>query len=404
MSAKNMIYDVVVVGGGPVGSIAARYAAQNDANVLLLEEHASIGTPVQCTGLLSTRALEECGIAPMNDFVYNSVRGAFVYSPAGVCLPIDGGRTKAYVVSRKIFDRKLVSLAADRGVNILLRAKVVGLTTSNTIQKLDVIQLGRRITICAKVVIAADGVKSQVAHYAGLGRVKRILSGMQIEAPYSSPDPDFVELFPGSPAPGFFAWTVPLSADISRIGVAVEPGSKHLACEYLERLIRQNGHIHKRMGTGELDLVTGGIPIGPLEQTYTTGVLIAGDAAGQVKPTSGGGIYTGAVCARIAGEVAASAALKNDVSARYLKRYQERWKAAIGKELAIGMRIHDITGRMSDTKLSSLIDSMNDPAVLKMITEYGDMDRPSILIKKMLDPRNSRIFIPIARTFTKALL
>ena len=91
-----MNYDVVVVGAGPVGSTAARYAALNGAKVLLLEEHPSIGSPVSCTGLLSTRAVAECELKPSEDFVFNSVRGVFVYAPDGQCLPIDGKQTKAY--------------------------------------------------------------------------------------------------------------------------------------------------------------------------------------------------------------------------------------------------------------------------------------------------------------------
>ena len=100
-----MKYDVVVVGAGPVGSTAARHAALNGAKVLLLEEHASIGSPVGCTGLLSTRAVAECGLKPSDEFVFNSVRGAFVHAPDGQCLPIDGKQTRAHVVSRKNFDR-----------------------------------------------------------------------------------------------------------------------------------------------------------------------------------------------------------------------------------------------------------------------------------------------------------
>ncbi|WP_370575275.1 NAD(P)/FAD-dependent oxidoreductase, partial [Methanomethylovorans sp.] len=93
----NTDYDVVVVGAGPVGSTAARYAVKHGARVLMIEEHASIGSPIGCTGLLSKRALEECGVEPLNTFVLNKVRGAFVHSMDGNCLPIDGRETKAYV-------------------------------------------------------------------------------------------------------------------------------------------------------------------------------------------------------------------------------------------------------------------------------------------------------------------
>lgn len=399
-----MIYDVVVVGAGPTGSTAARYAAKYGAKVLMIEEHSSIGTPVECTGLLSTRAVAECDVAPDNDFVLNSVRGAFVHSPNGTCLPIDGRKTKAYVVSRKMFDRTLVSMAVDSGAELMLKGRVTGLQEKDGMQVLSVMHMGRPTNIKARVVIGADGVKSNIARYAGLGRVDRILSGVQIEAPYRSKDDNFVELFVGSNAPGFFAWTVPVSEDISRIGLAVEPGNEQNAINYLKGVLSSNPHVSSRHSRCMLDLVVGGIPIGPLKRTYRNGVLIAGDAAGQVKPTSGGGIYTGAACARIAGEVAAKAVHDGDVSGERLSSYEKRWQAELGRELGIGMRIHDFVGGLNDNQLDDLIASMNNPAILEMITKYGDMDHPSILIRKLLNPMNSRHLIGVCRAFAKAVL
>ncbi|MDA0525319.1 geranylgeranyl reductase family protein [Methanococcoides alaskense] len=399
-----MIYDVVVVGAGPTGSTAARYAAMAGAKVLIIEEHASIGSPVECTGLLSTRAVSECDVRPEDDFVLNSVRGAFVHSPDGTCLPIDGKRTKAYVVSRKIFDRHLVSLAVDTGAELMLKGRVTGIQQKDGIQLLSVIHMGKMITVRSKIIIGADGVKSNVARYTGLGKVDRILSGVQTEALYNSNDTDFVELFVGSQAPGFFAWTVPVNERISRIGLAVEPGNEHNAINYLRNIVNKNERLAGNCTSSMLDLVVGGIPIGPLKRTYSDGVLIAGDAAGQVKPTSGGGIYTGAVCAKIAGQVAAEAVSEENLSANRLKEYESRWKAALGRELRTGMRIHDFMGGLTDKELDDLIGSMNNNAILELITKYGDMDHPSILIKKLLNPMNSRHLIGVFRAFAKAVL
>ncbi len=399
-----MQYDVVVVGAGPVGATAARYAALNGASVLLIEEHASVGSPVGCTGLLSTRAILECDVKPTNDFVLNSVRGAHVYSPDGNCLPIDGGKTKAYVVSRKMFDRKLVKMAVDAGVDVSIKTRAVGLDRSKRLQKLSVLQDGVSKTITSNVIIGADGVRSNIAQMSGLGRVQKVLSGIQIEASYSSNDTDFVELFMGSQAPGFFAWAVPVSDKISRIGLAVSPGNESHAVQYLNNLLNSNQKISARYGGGALDIVYGGIPLGPLEKTAADGVVIVGDAAGQVKPTSGGGVYTGVACAKIAGEVAALAAIEEDASGDRLNEYDKRWRAKLGRELGIGMKIHDFMGGLSDAELDDLLGSMNTPAILDMITEYGDMDHPSILIKKLLSPTNSRQMMNVFWAFAKAVL
>jgi len=424
-----MKYDVVVVGAGPVGSTAARYAAMNGAKVLLLEEHSSIGSPVGCTGLLSTRAVEECELRPSDEFTFNSVRGAFVHAPDGQCLPIDGKKTKAYVVSRKNFDRNLAIMAVEEGVELSLKTRAVGLEKENSDTgagvkgngsgnenrknypvKLKLLSNGKPETISTSVVIGTDGVKSRIASYAGLGKPARILPGIQIEAPYASDDSDFVELFPGSSAPGLFAWTVPLNEKVSRIGLALDPV---LACKsgpgensplfYLEKLLCSNPHIKARYSGGMLDFVVGGIPVGPQGRTFSDGILLAGDAAGQAKPTSGGGVYTGAFAAKIAGKIAAEAALEGDNSARRLSEYDRLWRKGLARELEIGMKIHDYMGKLEDNQLNELIGSLNTPSILNTITEYGDMDHPSVLMRKLIFSGNSLRLMKAFGTFLKAL-
>lgn len=396
-----MKYDVVVVGAGPSGSIAARYAALNGAKVLMIEEHQSIGSPVGCTGLLSTRAVSECDLEPSDDFVFNSVQGAFVYSPDGTRLPIGGSQTKAYVVSRKIFDRKLAQIAAEAGVDILLRTRAVGIENSFRIQKLHVLKEGVSETIEANVVIGADGVRSNISKMTGLGNVKKIISGIQIDGLYQSRNSDFVEVFPGSCAPGFFAWSVPISNNISRIGLGTTETD---AIQYLNRFLTSNPEVSRRYGGSVIDFVVGGIPVGLLDKTFTDGVIVVGDAAGQVKPTSGGGIYPGAVCAKIAGEVAAKSAIKGDSSENNLSEYEKRWKSCIGRELDIGMKIHEFVGGLEDRGLNELISSMNNPRMLDTITKYGDMDHPSVLVKKMLHPSNSKSVLKVCWSLAKIVI
>lgn len=373
-----MKYDVVVVGAGPSGSIAARYAAKNGARTLLIEEHASIGSPVECTGLISTAALRESEAGEGN-FLLSRLKGAFVYSPRGEELQVRGKDVKAYVIDRKMFDRVLMGKAIDEGVDVRLKTRFTGIINRNGGGvKISAVSSGENIEIKAGIVIAADGIQGSVGRAAGFGRCDKFLSGIQFEAPYSAKDPEYVEIFTGNDlAPGFFGWAVPFDG-MARIGLAKNM-TGHPARYHLEKLLR-HPVVASRYKDSRIEHVVGGIPLGPPPKTAKDGVILVGDAAGQVKPTSGGGIYMGAVCAKIAGEVAAKTSRNETV----VEEYEKRWRNAVGRELAMGMRIHKSLGKMNDEDLNEFITYLNRPQILDAITEYGDMDHPSILIQKLI--------------------
>ncbi len=386
-----MNYDVVVVGAGPAGAIAAKYAAMNGAITLLIEEHASVGSPVQCTGLISTAALMECEIGEGN-FVLAKMRGAFVYAPNCEELKVEGKDIKAYVIDRKIFDRALVEQSLDAGVDLLLRTRFTGMERG----KISVNSNGEKKDIHADIVIGADGIQSSVGRAAGLLRCEKFLSGIQFEAPYDAKDPEFVEIFTGNEiVPGFFAWAVPFKG-FARIGLATTYAP---ATNYLEKLLKHPVVASRYMGS-RTEIVMGGIPLGAPGKTATEDVMLVGDAAGQVKPTSGGGIYMGAVCARIAGEVAARASRKE----AKLSEYEKRWRGTIGRELGIGMRIHKSIGKLSDESLNEFIAFLNKPEVREVITEHGDMDRPSILLQQLVSRGDKRLLIKLLGVAFKTVL
>lgn len=397
-------YDVAVVGAGPSGSIAARYAAGTGARTLIIEEHSAAGSPVQCTGLVSSATFEECEMSS-GPWIYLEVKGARIYAPDGTGIHVGGDKVRAYVIDRKIFDRLLLKKAAEAGAHVRIRTKVLGLADSPGRKVLRVVTRGRVSEISARVIIGADGVQGSIGRWSGLGRVQKMLCGVQIETVYEVARTDQVEVFLGSDAPGFFAWAVPVNENTARIGLCIDPAiTKLTAYEHLRLFLQSNPVMVKRAGPGCSDLLVGCIPLGPQPCTVTDGIILTGDAAGQVKPTSGGGVYMGAICAKIAGDVAGRAALEGDTSHSRLMEYDRLWREAVGRELGVGMRIHQAFGRLDDDDFNELTRFFGQPDVLELINAYGDMDHPSILAGKLLTKTKARYMLGVARAVLKVIM
>lgn len=369
-----MRYDVAVVGAGPAGSMAAKYAAKYGASTILLEEHPSIGSPVQCTGLLSTRAIYECELSPSPEFSLKEITGAFAYSPSGIEVPVIGGEVKAYVVNRSIFDRAAAEQAIDMGVEVMVRASCR--TIAGNVLK--VLHEGHPIEIQAGAVILAEGVGGRLSRSLGIKAPARVLSGAQVEAVYESAREDFVEVFAGSWAPGLFAWAVPTGDNLARVGLCARDN----AWPRLQKLIKEHPIVSRRYRIQAGDLVVGGVPLGPPPCTLAPGVLVVGDAAAQVKPTSGGGVYLGALCAKIAGRIAAEAVLENNLDR--LDEYEKCWRSEIESEISLGMRANRALESLDDQELDNVFETLKDPRIQRLITEHGDMDHPSRLMLKLM--------------------
>jgi geranylgeranyl reductase family protein len=374
------IYDVAVVGAGPAGSMAAKYASSLGARTLLLEEHKSLGWPVQCAGLLGKRAIQESELSPQS-FTIWKVRGAKIYAPEGRALSFTADSDKAWVVDRRLFDRSLALEAVKCGADLRLSSQVRGAVIGEEGCVLTIGGESERWKAMAKVVISAEGVKARIAREAGIGQPKKTLSCAQIESSFRVDDPDNVELYLGNNlSPGLFGWVIPTGEDVARIGLCTELD----AFSSLSRLLEKDVIRERVVGT-PFDLVVGGLPLGPPERTVANGIVAVGDCAGQVKPTSGGGIYPGLLCAKIAGRVAASAALEGDSSLERLAEYETLWRRSIGRELELGMWINKILNSLTDRQLDDILSYIErKPRLIRTIEEHGDIDRPSLLFRRMI--------------------
>ncbi len=380
-----MVYDVIVIGAGPAGSAAASECAKSGLTTLCIEEHGTIGYPVQCAGLLSNAAFAECQVSDRP--VLARVSGARVISDRESEILIDAKIQKAVVVDRGLLDREMAESAADSGAEFLLKTAAYGIRGTSLITR----GANGRQEIPFRLLIAADGPRSTIARIHGMPRAKTYLAGVQVDL-LCECDPRFVEIYPDA-SPDFFGWMIPAGKGRVRIGM----------CGQSEMPVRFRAFI-KKFGTNALHHVTGTLPLGLMPRTYGHRTLFAGDAAGFAKPTSGGGVYTGIRSARHAAAIA-SICCENDIfTDAALAAYEQRWKADMGWDLELGFRIFQMRQRISAREMDALIRALNDPDIIRTIVEYGDMDRPGVLVRKLLlKPAFLRCAAPLLRTGLQSL-
>ncbi|MDD1712933.1 MAG: NAD(P)/FAD-dependent oxidoreductase [Methanoregulaceae archaeon] len=360
-----MVYDVVVVGAGPAGTACARFCAESGLSVLCIEEHATIGHPVQCAGLLSRAAFEECRVSTRP--VMNRVSGARVLSGMGSELLFDAGGTKAYVVDRGALDREMAAAAAAAGAEFRVKTAFLRRGSGTIITR----GVNGHEEVPYRMLIAADGPRGCVARAVHMERPPFYLAGIQAEIPHRM-DTRFVELHPAA-SPDFFGWVIPAGSGRARVGLCGFTDARERFASFFAPF-----------GTDCIHLVTGTIPIGTMPRTYGHRTLFIGDAAGFAKPTSGGGVYTGVRSARHAAATAFRACEAGDFSDNALARYEQRWKDDFGRELALGLRFLKIRQQMSPEDVDRIIRTLDDPDIIAQIIASGDMDRPSRLLRALM--------------------
>jgi digeranylgeranylglycerophospholipid reductase len=362
-------YDCLVVGGGPIGAMAARSAASNGARVLLVEKGGTPTYPDRCTGIVSPRLLEEADLD--EGVVLRRIRGGIIHAPNGRCLRIEAADTRAVVIDRRLFNLRLLEMAQAAGVEFVPESLVTGLDNGS----ITIERNGATYQAEARVVIGADGPQSRVAAWAKLPPPGELLLGLQAIGRYEPEEHDFIEVFFDQElAPGFFAWVVPAEQGIARIGLATSQMKG--ASDFLRRFL-------KKLKLKPLKINAGLIPLGMRSQTVASGVMVVGDAAAQAKPLSGGGLYTGIVAAKLAGEVAAENALASSKEDG-LGTYEKRWRERLDRELSLGMALRRLFKNLHNPEINFIFEVLDNKALLDIVATYGDIDYPSLIIKALL--------------------
>ncbi len=366
-----MEWDLVIVGGGPVGCAVAAITSGKHPT-LIMEEHQDAGVPVQCAGLVTPRVIDMVGA---QDSVLNRISGMVLHFPGGAILRLDGKETKAVVVDRFKFDQRCMDRAVAAGAEYVTGTKFLDFEVKDDRM---VVRTDDRKDIRCKLLVGADGYKSTVSKAAGLPPPRDSVKGIECDIDDRMAEQTHVHVYLGNKvAPGFFAWKIPCG-NFTRIGLCVS--ERHgPPSGYLKSLLEAEG----LDGATRLDNYSGVIPLGTRKRTYADRVMITGDAAAMAKPLSGGGLFTGMISAECAAETALEALGKNDLSAISLSRYQSLWKERIGRELDRGYRVRKVFVRLSDKKLDDVGKLMLRPSV-REILESGDIDRPTELAPAVL--------------------
>ncbi len=357
--------DVLVIGGGPIGSYLASRLAGIGLDVLVLEKRAGLGNKVCCAGIISQECLDSFALG--NGLVLRRGNSARVFPPSGRPVGLWREKTQACIIDRAALDLVMADRARAAGADYALSSPVKDIQPGEDRVTAEIETGGRRQNLEARVAVIATGFDSRLAERAGLGKPGDFVIGAQAEVEIG--DIPEVEVYLGrETAPGFFAWLVPTSPSRGLAGLLArrKPGI------YLERLLsslRSQGKI----GLAEAEPGYRGISLRPLERTYARRVLVVGDAAGQVKPTTGGGIYFGLLAAEIAVQKLKRALEQDDLSASSLAGYEKEWKKRLGKELGVGYWARKLYERLSDRQLDRIFEIAVDNGIIEALLEDKDL-------------------------------
>ncbi|MEF8799303.1 MAG: NAD(P)/FAD-dependent oxidoreductase [Candidatus Bipolaricaulota bacterium] len=361
--------DVLIVGGGPAGAIAAEVAAAGGADALLIDKKSDLGSSSACGGLVSLETWDRLG--GKEETVLNEISGVVVHPPAGSQFELSAPGTRAYVIDRDGLNVDLLSRAKGEGVVVRPSTEIYSREGSKV--KIKLVNGSEVETLEPGIVIGADGPQSDVRRLFNLESPSKLLYAIQAEKKYKPQSSDFVEVFFGKDiAPGFFAWIIPVSEEKARIGLATTQGDK--LKQFFSRLLGKTG---QEMPD---DFHTGVIPMGVPDHSCDEAVLTVGDAAGQVKPTTGGGLYPISITSKLAGRVAVKALAGLENPSGY---YYDKWMSEVGDGLRRELLLHKVLKRVSDKKLAKLLQLLKDPKISNWVGDNGDIDHLYPLAKRM---------------------
>ncbi|MBI1952886.1 MAG: NAD(P)/FAD-dependent oxidoreductase [Candidatus Omnitrophica bacterium] len=371
----NPMFDVVVIGAGPAGNLCAYLTAKAGLSTLVLEEHEAAGLFVNCTGIIGKEAFQRLDLP--TEPVVNSLQAITFYSPSGRFFRYDSGGPLAYVVDRHRFDQALGGLAQSEGAEFRYNchARLIRVDP----QAVEIRQSEEDSNpILARAAVIATGFGSNLPLQVGLQGPRAIVYGAQAEVEMEGLKD--VEIYLGKGiAPEAFAWAVPLQGSRARVGLVTQ----QKAPIHFQNLL-QHPRIRERLRTPKPKMLLSPVPTETIDRSFTDRVLVVGEAAGQVKTTTQGGIYYGMLCAAMAAQTLREAAAQDDFSSAVLSAYEKAWRGAIGEELKMGLSLRQLFGRLSDSQIDAMVELGTRDDIISLVRRLAQFDWHRDLIETSL--------------------
>ena len=377
-------YDVIVIGGGPVGGYLSRRFNEFGHSVLIIEEQDEIGRPFQCAGLVNPESMEKVNL---QNSILKEIWGARIHSPSGIPVVIGNkNRIRTMSVCRKIFDEGVVLQAVKSGTEILLSSKPNTVKIQEDRVKISIQTPEGIKNIESKLLCGADGAHSWVRRFFKMGRPREMMIGFQVEVTGYKGNEGRLDMYTGRDiAPGYFAWAIP-SGDTTRIGTWSRAELLNgFSCEDLINRLRKKDLWKDRFeNITEVGRFVGPVPSGFVRKPMIERVALFGDAAGVCKPTTGGGIGPGFKQVDLLVPVLSKSINENDLSEYTMKKYSKLLKSMISdQKRKKGLRDAFLT-ESNDDELNQIFSVWSRPEVIELINEVGEIENPIPLGIRML--------------------
>ena len=358
--------------------------AESGLSVAVFEQNSEIGKDVVCSGVMSKEAFSRYDL-PQKAIV-GRLKEADLFSPGGSCISYVHPEEAVIVVDRHVFDKGLAEVSIAKGAEIWLNTRVSALSVSDNYVEASLKSEEGQTKVFAHIGVIATGVRYTLQTTLGLGRPKKIIKGLQLEI--LTEDIERLRLYWGGKySTGFFGWAIPLTGGRTKVGVMTEghgvDGINRILSEigkYTEICSERNG-VKRR-----------GIAFGTIPRSYSDRIIVIGEAAGQIKTTTGGGIYYGLISAELASEVIKKAFKNGSLKAESLSEYEKKWRKILGKEIVIGEYLHKFYSKLSDKSLDELFVAAKEDGLLPFIAKNGKFDwHTNAIIKIFRSPNLRRV-------------